>query len=183
MVNSSHRGNNMALLENEVVRLRALEPEDLELLYRWENNPELWKLGNTMSPYSRYILKEYIRESHRDIYDTKQLRLIIELCQTGTAIGTIDLYDFEPHHRRAGIGILLDPLYQGNGFATQAMSLLSDYVFSFLKLHQLYVHIPVDNEPSRALFERCEFVVSGIMKEWIITEKGYSDVVIMQKVK
>lgn len=173
----------MALLENETVRLRALEPEDLELLYRWENNPELWKLGSTLSPYSRYILKEYIRESHRDIYETKQLRFMIELRQTREAIGTIDLYDFEPHHRRAGIGIMLDPLYQGKGFAAQAMSVLMDYAFCFLKLHQLYVHIPIDNEPSKALFERCGFVVSGTMKEWVITEKGFTDVMIMQKIK
>lgn len=173
----------MTLLENETVRLRALEPEDLELLYRWENNPELWKLGSTLSPYSRFILKEYIRESHRDIYETKQLRFMIELCQTREAIGTIDLYDFEPHHRRAGIGIMLDPLYQGKGFAAQAMSVLMDYAFCFLKLHQLYVHIPIDNEPSKALFERCGFVVSGTMKEWIITEKGFTDVMIMQKIK
>ena len=81
----------MALLENEMIRLRALEPEDLELLYRWENNPDLWELGNTMSPYSRYILKEYIRESHRDIFDTRQLRLMIELRSTGAAIGTVDI--------------------------------------------------------------------------------------------
>ena len=153
----------MAQLENETIRLRALEPEDLELLYRWENNPELWSLGNTMSPYSRYILKEYIRESHRDIFDLKQLRLMIE-------------------HRRAGIGILLEPVYQGNGLATEAMNVLMDYAFSFLKLHQLYVHIPVDNEASKALFTRCGFTVTGIMTDWIITENGYSDVLMMQKV-
>lgn len=172
----------MAQLENEIIRLRALEPEDLELLYRWENNPELWSLGNTMSPYSRYILKEYIRESHRDLFDLRQLRLMIELCSTGEAIGTVDLYDFEPHHHRAGIGILVDPLYQRYGYATEAMSVLMKYAFSFLKLHQLYVHIPVGNEASKALFVRCGFTVTGIMTDWIITEEGYSDVLMMQKV-
>lgn len=173
----------MAQLENETIRLRALEPEDLELLYRWENNPELWSLGNTMSPYSRYILKEYIRESHRDIFEVKQLRLMIELCSTGAAIGTVDLYDFEPHHRRAGVGILIDPLYQRNGFAAQAMCVLMDYAFKYLKLYQLYVHIPIGNEASKALFTRCGFVISGILKDWVMTENGYSDVLIMQKVK
>ena len=39
----------MALLENERVCLRALEPEDLELLYRWENDSELWEVGNTLA--------------------------------------------------------------------------------------------------------------------------------------
>lgn len=173
----------MAQLENETIRLRALEPEDLELLYRWENNPELWSLGNTMSPYSRYILKEYIRESHRDIFEVKQLRLMIELCSTGAAVGTVDLYDFEPHHRRAGVGILIDPLYQRNGFAAQAMCVLMDYAFKYLKLYQLYVHIPIGNEASKALFTRCGFVISGILKDWVMTENGYSDVLIMQKVK
>lgn len=173
----------MAQLENETIRLRALEPEDLELLYRWENNPELWSLGNTMSPYSRYILKEYIRESHRDIFEVKQLRLMIELCSTGAAIGTVDLYDFEPHHRRAGVGILIDSLYQRNGFAAQAMCVLMDYAFKYLKLSQLYVHIPIGNEASKALFTRCGFVISGILKDWVMTENGYSDVLIMQKVK
>ena len=173
----------MAQLENETIRLRALEPEDLELLYRWENNPELWSLGNTMSPYSRYILKEYIRESHRDIFEVKQLRLMIELCSTGAAIGTVDLYDFEPHHRRAGVGILIDSLYQRNGFSAQAMCVLMDYAFKYLKLYQLYVHIPIGNEASKALFTRCGFVISGILKDWVMTENGYSDVLIMQKVK
>lgn len=172
----------MAQLESEIIRLRALEPEDLELLYRWENNPELWSLGNTMSPYSRYILKEYIRESHRDLFDLRQLRLMIELRSTGEAIGTVDLYDFEPHHHRAGIGVLIDPLYQRYGYATETMSVLIKYAFSFLKLHQLYVHIPVGNEASKALFARCGFTVTGIMTDWIITEEGYSDVLMMQKV-
>lgn len=170
----------MALLENEVIRLRALEPEDLEPLYRWENNPELWGVGNTLSPYSRYILKEYIAESHRDIFETKQLRLMIELRSTGAAIGTVDLYDLDIHHRRAGVGVLLDPVYQGGGLATEAVNLLVEYVHSLLKLHQLYAHIPVNNESSKALFTRCGFTITGILSDWIAIEGGYSDVIVMQ---
>lgn len=79
----------MNLLQNNVVRLRAPEPEDLELLYSWENNPEWWELGNTLAPYSRYLLKEYIAESHRDIFDLKQLRLMIDLCSTGQTVGML----------------------------------------------------------------------------------------------
>lgn len=171
----------MGYLISENIRLRALEPEDLELLYRWENDPELWRVGNTLSPYSRYILKEYITESHRDLFDLKQLRLMVELRSTGAAIGMVDLFDFEPHHRRAGVGILLDPLYQGNGLATEALGLLVDYAFSFLKLHQLYVHIPVMNEPSKALFTRCQFTITGILTDWIALPEGYSDVLVMQR--
>jgi len=96
------------LLSNDRVRLRALEPEDLELLYRWENDPELWEVGNTLAPYSRYILKEYIAGSDRSIYESRQLRFMIEECDTGTSVGIVDLFDFEPHPNRAACGIMLD---------------------------------------------------------------------------
>lgn len=63
----------MNLLQNKTVCLRAPEPEDLELLYSWENNPEWWEIGNTLAPYSRYLLKEYIAESHRGIFDLETI--------------------------------------------------------------------------------------------------------------
>ncbi len=170
----------MALLKNEYIRLRALEPEDLTLLYQWENDSDLWNIGNALAPYSQYVLRQYIAESGRDIYELKQLRLIIEVCETGEAIGLIDLFDFEPHHQRAGTGILLDPAYQQNGWATQALTLLIEYAFSFLKLHQLYAHIPASNEPSKVLYTRCGFKESGILKDWLVTEDNYQDVLIMQ---
>ena len=172
----------MALLENNTLRLRALEPEDLEFLYRWENNSELWKVGGTISPYSRYTLKRYIEESHQDIFVVGQLRLMIELQNTKEVIGTIDLYDLDCRNLRAGIGILIDSVYQRKGFATEAIHLLTEYAFLFLKLHQLFVHIPIGNEASKALFSRCGFTFSGVLKDWNTAERGYSDVMIMQKI-
>lgn len=172
----------MAWLENEKIRLRNLEPEDLDLLYRWENDASLWGVGNTLSPLSRYVLKEYIAESHRDIYDLKQLRLMIERMADQTAIGLVDLFDFDPHHRRAAVGILVDPFYQRQGLATEALSLLCRYAFSFLKLHQLYAHVSVRNAASKALFTRCGFVATGTFKEWLIVPEGYSDVWMMQRI-
>jgi len=170
----------MALLKNEHITLRALEPEDLMLLYRLENETSLWTVGNSLTPYSQYVLRQYIAESHRDIYELKQLRLIIQINETGKAVGLIDLFDFDPHHRRAGTGILLDPEYQGNGIATEALLLLSEYAFSFLKLHQLYAHVPVENKPSRALYVRCGFTVTGKLTDWLISDEAYQDVLVMQ---
>ena len=60
------------------IKLRALEPEDLELLYEWENNNEYWIISNTVSPFSKYTLKRYIENSHKNIYETGQLRLMID---------------------------------------------------------------------------------------------------------
>jgi diamine N-acetyltransferase len=170
----------MALLKNEHITLRALEPEDLALLYRLENDTSLWAVGNTLAPYSQYVLRQYIAESHRNIYEQKQLRLIIEVNETGKAIGLIDLFDFDPHHYRVGTGILLDPLYHGNGIATEALSLLSEYAFSFLKMHQLYAHVPVENKPSCALYLRCGFTVTGKLVDWLVDGDDFQDVLVMQ---
>ena len=101
----------MKALEGKLIQLRAPEPEDLECLYRWENDTEIWQVSNTLTPFSRYILKNYIESAHLDIYETRQLRFMIDALSNGSeakkTIGTIDLFDFEPYHNRAGIGILI----------------------------------------------------------------------------
>jgi diamine N-acetyltransferase len=172
----------MPLLNNTIISLRAPEPEDLDKLYEWENNASLWELGSTRSPYSRYLLKQYIADSENDIYTRKQLRLIIELKETNTAVGTIDLYDFDPHHHRAGVGILIDVAHQRKGFAKNALQLLIDYAFSFLNLHQLYAHIPVTNTPSLCLFAQCGFKTTGILKDRLLSPNGYVDVAFAVKI-
>ena len=172
------------LLENDKIKLRAPEPEDLDLLYKWENDTALWHLGSTLAPYSRFDLKQYIL-STKDLYETKQLRLIIEKTDTydhQTAIGTIDLYDFDVHNGRAAVGIMIDKEYQQKGLANEALSLLCKYSFSFLKLHQLYAYIPVRNKPCIKLFERCGFIEKGSLSDWQQTETGYEDVLLVSLV-
>ncbi|HCC52808.1 MAG TPA: GNAT family N-acetyltransferase [Porphyromonadaceae bacterium] len=166
------------LLESENIKLRAPEPEDLDIFYRWENDTELWPLGSTITPYSRYDLKQYI-SSAKDIYKFGQLRLMIEIKPDLRTVGTIDLYEFEPHHRRAAIGIMVDREYQKKGVAGGALSVLCRYAFSFLKLHQLYAYIPADNEPSRRLFEHCGFKEKGLLSDWQQTDEGYKDVLLV----
>lgn len=166
------------LLECKNIKLRAPEPEDLDVLYKWENDTTLWSLGCTLIPYSRYDLKQYIASS-KDLYESKQLRLVIEVAPAMEAVGTIDLYDFDPYHRRAAVGIMIDRDHQKKGLAGDALSLLCRYAFSFLKLHQLYAYIPVDNEPSKRLFFRCEFKKVGILSGWQQTDEGYKDVLLV----
>lgn len=167
-------------LSDEEIRLRALEPEDLEVLYRWENDSTLWEVGNTLAPFSRYALKRYIAESHQSFYEVHQLRLIIELVAERRAIGIVDLFDFDPHANRAACGILLDPDEQGRGWATRALRLLIGYAFHRLALHQLYAHVPEANQPSMRLFVRCGFQPTGCQKEWIRVASGFADVRVMQ---
>lgn len=169
-------------LEDGVIRLRALEPEDLDLLYRWENDSSLWEFGATLAPFSRYALREYIANAvHQTIYEARQLRLMIELLSDRQAVGILDLFDFDPHNRRAACGILVDRPFHGYGYGSRSMALLRDYAFSFLGLRQLYVHIPAHNMDSLRLYERFGFERTGLLKDWVVTDdRHYADVYVLQ---
>ena len=163
------------------VRLRPLEPEDLEELYKWENDTSVWEVSNTHTPFSRYTLRRYIEESHLDINEVRQLRLIIENTE-GKVIGAIDLFDYEPFHQRAGVGILIYEIEARNkGFATDALELMSRYCKKFLGLNQLYANIDSGNLSSIVLFEKSGFQKIGVKKSWNRTPDGWNDEILYQK--
>jgi diamine N-acetyltransferase len=170
-------------LSNKKINLRALEPEDLEFLYNIENNESFWEISHTQTPFSKYILKQYIENAHLDIFEAKQLRLLIEDASTKKQIGMIDLFDFNPQHKRAGVGILIHPDFQEKGFATEALSLLITYSFSHLYLHQLYANITSDNSKSIALFTKQQFKKVGVKKDWILSEGKFKDEILFQLIK
>ncbi len=170
-------------LSGQQINLRALEPEDLEFLYQIENNESFWEVSHTQTPFSKYVLKQYLENAHLDIYESKQLRLLIEEKSTKKQIGMIDLFDFNPQHKRAGVGILIHPDFQKNGFASEALSLLISYSFSHLQLHQLFANITLDNQRSLALFKKRNFFKIGIKKDWILSEGKFKDEVLFQLIK
>lgn len=173
--------------EKKRIRLRALEPEDLDALYDWENRQALWQLSNTIAPFSRFVLSKYLESAHLDIYQTRQLRLMITLIAPNVpdkTIGAIDLFDYEPLHQRAGVGILIgDSEEKGKGFASMALEELMEYSFSVLQLNQLYCNISIDNEVSLNLFKKHGFIEIGVKKQWNKTPLGFVDEIMLQKVK
>lgn len=161
------------------IRLRALEPEDLDLLYSVENNTDEWSYGATSMPYSRDILRQYILSTTGDIFTDKQVRLIIE--NHDKPVGLIDLTEFDPKNLHAEIGITILPEYRNHGFASQAMQLLERYASETVHIHMLYAIVSEDNICSMKLFEKCGFSMSGTLKEWLFDGKKYRNAHIMQK--
>ena len=168
------------LLENKKIKLRAVEPEDLDILYRWENNPDYWHAGELRTPHSKFALKQYILSSSADIYESRQLRFMIVLKAENETVGTIDLFDFDAFNSRAGVGLLIDEPYRGGGLAEESLSLIKEFVFSYLKINQLYAHVAESNQTSEKLFEKCGFTKTCVLKSWISEENGFSDVMLFQ---
>jgi len=170
------------MIENKIVKLRAVEPCDIDLLYQWENNTEIWVVSNTLTPFSRYQLEKYVKHAHLDIYQTKQLRLMIEwfdgeIWQTA---GMVDLFDYEVFHQRAGVGIMVHQDYRQKGVAGEALKLFCDYCFDYLGLHQLYCSIMADNLASLSLFKSVGFQQIGVKKDWVKTPSGFVDELFFQ---
>lgn len=169
-------------LKGENIYLRALEPLDLEFLYELENNSEIWEISGTVTPYSKQVLRIYLENAHRDIYDVKQLRLCI--CENSNKlIGLIDLFDFDPKNQRAGLGIVvLQSDDRNKGVGSEAIQLLSTYAFETLNLHQLYANVASDNETSLHLFKKMGFEEVGVKKDWIFSLGNYKNEILFQKI-
>ena len=166
----------MNTLKGEHIYLRALEPSDLDFLYKLENDETTWEVSNTFAPYSKYVLKQYLDNAHLDIFEVKQLRLVVCVAETDSAVGFVDLFEFDPKHRRVGVGIIIFARKdRQKGYASEALKLLLSYVFANLGVHQVFANITRDNEASIRLFEKLGFQLSGEKKDWIYVAGNYKD--------
>ncbi|NOX46362.1 MAG: GNAT family N-acetyltransferase [Chlorobi bacterium] len=157
------------MITGKNIILRALEPEDIDLLYQWENDRESWHLSNTLTPFSRFALEQYVMAADQDIFTSKQLRLMIDKTRENEkeCIGAIDLFDFDPVNKRAGIGVLISKKERNKGFASEALKLLANYCFKTLELHQLFCNIETSNSASLKLFQNQGFEIAGEKRDWL----------------
>jgi diamine N-acetyltransferase len=177
----------LEILEEEDIKLRAIEPSDADIIYKWENDSSIWHAGNTIEPFSKHIIDQYVRRAHLDLFQTNQLRLMIDKKATGNSgkqtIGTIDLFDINNLHQRAGVGILIAKKEdRKQGFASQALKALTKYCSEVLLLHQLYCNIDEDNESSIRLFQKSGFEITGEKIDWIRTKNGWKTEYFLQRI-
>jgi diamine N-acetyltransferase len=174
------------MIPGKNIYLRAVETSDIELMYEFENDVSNWPVSGTLTPFSRRSMEQFVETAHQDIYTNRQLRLAIvsrnENGMSGETVGYVDLFDFEPSHHRAGVGILIGrPEKRRKGFALETLNILAQYAFTVLHLHQLYCHIHVDNEASIRLFSAAGFKLSGELHDWTLINGSWVNVYLMQK--
>jgi len=171
-------------MRSENLQLRALEPSDVDLLYTWENDASIWHLSNTLSPFSRFALEQYVLNTGDDIFTAKQLRMMIDLHNIDPVktIGCVDIFDFDPANMRAGVGIMIIKEEREKGFASESLDLILDYSFNLLRLHQLYANVITVNTASLELFKKKHFGVIGVKKEWIRMGDTWADEYLLQRI-
>ena len=170
------------LLKNDLVTLRALEPTDLDTLFQWENDTALWVVSDTVAPYSREALWNYLQQNTGDIYAQRQLRLMITLTEDGMPVGTVDFLNFDPLNNRAELGLFIAAEQRGKGLGRQALELLTTYAREHLGLRQIYVFIALDNEVCLTLFEDYGYRRAGVLQSWVKRGNTYRDVALLQMI-
>lgn len=165
--------------DDAIVRLRAMEPEDLDFLYAMENDKEVWDVGCTNVPYSRYVLHDYIANASNDIYADGQVRMVME-DRSGNRVGLVDVFNFDASNRRAEVSVVVMTEYRGRGLARDAVRQVCHYALRTLHLHQLYAIIATDNVASQQLFSETGFTGRNVLKEWLFDGMTYKDAIVMQ---
>lgn len=161
------------------LKLRALEPDDIDLLYLWENSPEMWRYGYSQAPLSRQQIWTYIREYDSNPLTAGQLRLMIDA--VGTTVGAVDLYDVDVLNRRAMVGIMIAGTHRRKGYASRALAIVGEYCRDNLGLFQLGAMVGADNEPSLELFKKSGFLETALLRSWFRCGTCYCDAVVFQR--
>ena len=149
------------MLQADKCRLRAVEPADVDSMYIWENDPDVWRVSGTTEPFSRERLQRFVEEQRFDIYATRQLRLIIE-APDGRSVGALDIFRLRPadasfRHRHTHIRPLRPPA----GLRGIGLEAVKRYGRDTLGVHQIWCSASEDNRASLALFGKAGFEICG----------------------
>ncbi len=163
-----------------MVELRRAGIDDVEAILAWENDPKHWLVSDTIAPFSREQIVEFVLNGN-DLYQSGQMRFMI-VFEGEVVAGCIDLFDFNPKNERVGIGLLIDENYQGKGIGSKAIELVVRYCFETIQVHSIYAESTVDNKASCRAFESNDFEPVGMKKDWLKSGNDFVDLLIYQKI-
>ncbi len=166
------------MLEGTLVRLRAVEPEDLDNAYKWANDREVTRwLTSPRYPVSRKAEQQGIDDAPTNSFG--DVRLAIET-NDGKHIGGINLHRINPEDRKASLGIMIGEKDQwSNGYGTDAIMTLLGFAFDEMNLHRVLLHAFADNERAIGCYQRCGFRAEVRLRQEVYQNGRYYDVVVM----
>jgi diamine N-acetyltransferase len=143
-----------------VTYLRIVSKDDLDKVFSWENNPEFWEFSASSGPYSEQEVVQFIEEC-QNLNINGQCRFMI-VDHLDTAIGALDVFEYDSANKTAGIGILIaNAALRNKGFAKSALKNFLQVPETKKDLRLVWCLVHMDNIPSQKLFESCGFTISG----------------------
>ena len=169
------------VLKGKLVSLGVPLRDDLHKAWLWYNDRDV----------RRYLLEPaevFFYEDELEWYETlrkeKKHEKVFAIVENSSRslVGFIGLHRIDQENGHAEIGYFLSPGYWGRGYATEAVSLISQYAFEWLNLRKVYARVYAPNEASRRALEKNGFQLAGRWKEHqYVPGEGFVDVLMYER--
>ncbi|EEO3715668.1 spermidine N1-acetyltransferase [Listeria monocytogenes] len=156
------------------LKLRPLEREDLKFVHQLNNDAKIMSYWFE-EPYEAFVELQELYDKH--IHDQSERRFILEL--DGQMVGLVELMEIDYIHRRAEFQIIIDPKFQGHGYAVSATKLAMKYAFHVLNMHKLYLVVDKVNEKAIHVYEKVGFIREGELIDEFFVDGTYHDAIRM----
>jgi RimJ/RimL family protein N-acetyltransferase len=168
------------MLEGELVRLRALEFDDLERCWRWFNDRDVTRfLESGRYPISRESERQWLENAVRNRSAFSDVLMAIET-KDGVHIGNIGLHQGSPEHRTAKLGVAIgEKGYWSKGYGADAIRLILRFAFEQMNLNRVELGTFDFNERAQACYRKCGFVEEGRRRQDRFVDGTYHDLLIM----
>jgi ribosomal-protein-alanine N-acetyltransferase len=156
----------LELLEGKTVTLRAMEKEDLPVVWEWANTPEF---GGEYEPLEQISRKE-VEKWYENLRPGEQW-FIIET-QDGSKIGQIFHAPRGPHFL---IGYKVLPGERNKGYCTEAVMIIVDYLFLAKNIIRIQAETNPRNIASQRVLEKAGFKREGLVRRSIFIRGKWED--------
>ncbi len=162
------------------IKLRGIEPEDINLMFSLDNNTSDWIDGSMIAPVTRHQLTDYVMSYDSDPFAARQLRLVAVRPEDDSPVGLADIMEINPANRTAKIGIAVIPELRNSGYGTGIIKSCTKYCRDILGLEAVIAEISSENVASIKCFNKAGYTECGRVKDWIRTGVGRADMVILE---
>lgn len=166
----------MPILKTSRLLLRRLRPSDYLDMFEYASLPEvtkylLWSPHPSAEYTHRYLRSVQDFYKHGTFFDWALI-----MRESGKMIGTCGYTTLDPEHLRAEVGYVLNPLYWGQGIATEAVTAVISYAFEELGVNRVEAHFMEGNTSSRRVMEKCGMTFEGIHKQYMLVKGSYRNI-------
>jgi diamine N-acetyltransferase len=169
--------DHVGFLIGEHTYLRPLEREDLPLLRRWANDPEIRGITGEVTPMSQAAADEFYEKVRTD---RDRVWFVIVVKEGHRMIGECGLLRMFPAWRTTDLSIIIgEKAAWGKGYGTETIRLLLDYAFGYLNFHRVSIGVVAFNEGALRFYEKIGFQREGIQRDGYYYNHRYYDFVMM----
>lgn len=153
------------------MKLRELEERDLSKRVTWMNDARINATLNIQLPVTLEGTQLWFGRVRENV---SRVDLSFEN-DDGTLVAMGGFTDIDRAVNKAELYIFVDPDLKGQGLGTEAVRLMCDYGFSKVGLEKIYLNANADNLPARKVYEKCGFILEGILQREVINNGKIKD--------